>query len=51
VRCAIGSGALALLWEKPVRGEDDQAEALAACRGQIEDLVRRLLAQGRGAAG
>jgi len=50
VRCAIGSGALALLWEKPVRGEDDQADAFAACRRRIEDLVRRL-AWRRGTAG
>jgi hypothetical protein len=51
VRCAICSGALAVLWGRPVRGETDLAEAFAACRGRIEDLVRRLLAGGRGAGG
>jgi hypothetical protein len=51
VRCAIENAALALLWGRVVHTEAEQAEAFADCRGRIEDLVRRLLSEGRGAGG
>jgi hypothetical protein len=49
VRCAIDGPALTALWGRPAHA--DLAEAFAACRGRVEALVRRLLAEGRGREG
>jgi hypothetical protein len=51
VRCSVENTALALLWGRAAHTEAEQVGAFVACRGRIEDLVRWLLDQGRGAGG